>query len=246
MLQQKKIIEKFYKNCNLKTSSRPLYVCKELNKTSIGKSNILKQATNIRYVIAKLSKSIQIRMQTSLNSFLQKILWKLKRAKTEKFSLAVLHKQAKFHYQTAFTSQVIQLNVSCFMLRHLMTSGRLNTRKVQIWLSGEWKELSKWNKIFHRGLSFIKLVAAGCPTCFPDMFFKVFSHHHLHVTSSVELAFHKLKGTTPGNFYIIFLTCFSSVCLCLCLLQNITSTFICFITRKSNLTACGELIKALI
>ena len=108
-----KIIKKFYKNCDLRTSSRPLYVCKELNKTSIGKSNILKQATNIRYVIAKLSKSIQIRVQTSLNSFLQKILWKLKRAKTEKFSFAVLHKQTRFHYQTAFTLQVIQLNVSC-------------------------------------------------------------------------------------------------------------------------------------
>ena len=40
----------------------------------------LKQATYIRYVIARLSKFVQINIQTSLDSFLQKILWKLKMA----------------------------------------------------------------------------------------------------------------------------------------------------------------------
>ena len=35
----------------------------------------LKEATYIRYVIAELSKFVQINMQTSLDSFLQKILW---------------------------------------------------------------------------------------------------------------------------------------------------------------------------
>ena len=38
----------------------------------------LKQATYIGYVIAKLSKSVQISMLTSLESFLQRILGKLK------------------------------------------------------------------------------------------------------------------------------------------------------------------------
>ena len=32
-------IKKFYKNCDLKTSSRPFCVCKELSTTSIGKWN---------------------------------------------------------------------------------------------------------------------------------------------------------------------------------------------------------------
>ena len=40
------------------------------------------------------------------------------------------------------------------MLRHLMMSWHLNTWKVKIWLSQEWKELFKWNKrhfcMFHK------------------------------------------------------------------------------------------------
>ena len=35
--QMKEIIKVVYKNCNLKTSSRPFCVCKVLSKTSIGK-----------------------------------------------------------------------------------------------------------------------------------------------------------------------------------------------------------------
>ena len=35
--KKKKIIKKFYKNCDLKTSSRPFCVCKELSTNSIGK-----------------------------------------------------------------------------------------------------------------------------------------------------------------------------------------------------------------
>ena len=41
----------------------------------------LARASYIRYVIQKLSKSIQISMQTSWDSFMQKTLWKLKRAR---------------------------------------------------------------------------------------------------------------------------------------------------------------------
>ena len=43
------------------------------------KMKFLEQATCIRYVLAKLSKFIQISTQTSLYSFLKRILWKLKR-----------------------------------------------------------------------------------------------------------------------------------------------------------------------
>ena len=38
--------------------------------------------------------------------------------------------------------------VSCFMLKQLMTSWYLNIWKFKIWLSQEWKELSKWKKKF--------------------------------------------------------------------------------------------------
>ena len=38
--QKKEIIKVVYKNCNLKTSSRPFCVCKVLSKTSIGKWNL--------------------------------------------------------------------------------------------------------------------------------------------------------------------------------------------------------------
>ena len=91
-------------------------------------NEILKQATYIRYVIANLPKFAQISTLTSAESFLQRILWKLKRAWTsfhatffvEFFNkinhFLLLHKLAKFHYQTTFTSQVIQqyvFHVSC-------------------------------------------------------------------------------------------------------------------------------------
>ena len=109
-------IKKFYKNCSLETSSRPFCVCKELSTTSIGKC--LKQSTYIRYVIAKLLRLVQISMLASSEFFLQ-ILRKLKRLKLvsrphftqnflKKIYFVMLHKLAKFHYQTAFTSQIIE------------------------------------------------------------------------------------------------------------------------------------------
>ena len=39
ILQKEKFIKKLYKNCDIKTSSRPFCVCKELSTTSIGKWN---------------------------------------------------------------------------------------------------------------------------------------------------------------------------------------------------------------
>ena len=63
---------------------------------------LLKQATYIRYVIAKLSKFVQIK-HTDLLTFLF--------TEEKKFSIVILHKLAKFHCQTVLTSEVIQLNV---------------------------------------------------------------------------------------------------------------------------------------
>ena len=77
--KRKNSIKKFCKNGSLKTSSRPFCVCKELSTASIGKWNFLKQTIYIRYIRAKLSKVFQISMMTSSDSFLQRILWKLKR-----------------------------------------------------------------------------------------------------------------------------------------------------------------------
>ena len=107
-----------YKNWDLKTSSRPLFYLKSSKHNLYWKMKFLKQATYIRYVIAKLLKFIQIKMQASSDSFLQRILWKLKGPGTsfqvsffteyfdKIFSLAILHKLAKFNYQKVFTSQV--------------------------------------------------------------------------------------------------------------------------------------------
>ena len=44
------------------------------------KMTFLKQAIDMRYVLAKLSKFVQISIQTSADSFLKKIPWKLKRS----------------------------------------------------------------------------------------------------------------------------------------------------------------------
>ena len=80
----------------------------------------MKQATYIRYAIAKLSNFIQISMQNSSDSFLGKIFWKLKAPGTsfqvafligffdKNVSFVILHKLAEVHYLTVFISQVIQ------------------------------------------------------------------------------------------------------------------------------------------
>ena len=77
--KRKNFIKKFHKNFDLETSSMPFCVYKELSTTSTGKWN-LKQATYIRYTLAKLSKFFQISTQISSDSFLQRTLWKLKRS----------------------------------------------------------------------------------------------------------------------------------------------------------------------
>ena len=73
----KNFIKKFCKHCGLKTSSRPLCL-QRIKHNLYWKKKFSKQALNIRSVIAKLLKFVQIIMQTSSGSFSQRILWKLK------------------------------------------------------------------------------------------------------------------------------------------------------------------------
>ena len=49
----KKSIIKFYKNCNLETSSRPFSVCKKIKNNLYWKMTFSKQPTYVRYVTAK-------------------------------------------------------------------------------------------------------------------------------------------------------------------------------------------------
>ena len=55
---KKKFIKRFYKNCDLKTSSRPFCVRKELSTTSVRKWNFWSKL--LRYVWGKLSRFAQI------------------------------------------------------------------------------------------------------------------------------------------------------------------------------------------
>ena len=55
----------------------PFVFAKNYKHSFYWKMKFLKKATYVRYVIAKLSKFSQISMLTSLDSFLQRILWKL-------------------------------------------------------------------------------------------------------------------------------------------------------------------------
>ena len=68
----------FVKSGDMKSISRTFFVfCipKELGTISIGKASyLLKQATYIRYVLAELSKFVQISTETFSDSFLQRIL----------------------------------------------------------------------------------------------------------------------------------------------------------------------------
>ena len=83
------------------------------------KMKFLKQATFIRYVLAKLSNFVQISTQTFSDSVLQGFFWKLNwdlnyfpdhicpKKFDKRSSFVMLHKLAEFHHQTVFTSQVI-------------------------------------------------------------------------------------------------------------------------------------------
>ena len=120
-LQKKKFYQKFYKNCDLKTGSRPFCVGKELSTTSIVKRNFWNKLPryyqnyqNYLQNYPDLSKSASRPTQI----FLQWTLWKLEPRTSsqatffveffdKKFSLVIFHKLAQYHYQTVFTCQVI-------------------------------------------------------------------------------------------------------------------------------------------
>ena len=65
ILQKEKFIKKLYKNCDIKTSSRPFCVCKELSTTSIGKRNFWSKLLMLDIIKAELLKFVQINMQTT-------------------------------------------------------------------------------------------------------------------------------------------------------------------------------------
>ena len=122
------------------------------------KMKFLKQAA--WYVIVKLSKLVQIGLQTSSDSFLQKILWKLKRTPGTSFhatflieffdkksSFAIFHKLAKFHYRTLLLPSLFSKMCFVFHAQAFETSWHLNVWKV--WLLQGKKELLKWNKKKH-------------------------------------------------------------------------------------------------
>ena len=83
----------------------------------------MKTATYIKHVIAKLSKFVQTACRLPQIPFYIGFFENLKGIATsfqatfcveffdKKFYFAILHKLAKFHYQTMFTSQVMQYNV---------------------------------------------------------------------------------------------------------------------------------------
>ena len=78
-------IKKFinYKNCDLNTSSRPLVLCLQRIKHNFyWKIKFWKQVTYNRYVLAQLSKIVQIKTLFFSDSFLQRIPWKWKRVNT--------------------------------------------------------------------------------------------------------------------------------------------------------------------
>ena len=67
------------KNCTLKTSSRPFFCLQRIKQNLNWKMKFVTWATHIRYVTVKLPKFIQINLQTFSDSFLRRILWKLKK-----------------------------------------------------------------------------------------------------------------------------------------------------------------------
>ena len=119
ILQKKNFHEKNYTKIVAWKQFQELLCLQRMKQNFYWKVKFLKQASYVRYVIAKLLRFVQISMQTYSEFFLQRILWKLKRNKLLGnffINLVTLHKLAKFHYQTVCTSEVIRLyvfRVSC-------------------------------------------------------------------------------------------------------------------------------------
>ena len=151
----------------MKTSSQALLCLQRIKLNLYWKMKFLKQATYMRYVLAKLSKFVQISTLTSPDFFSEeslKIKKGLELVSRPNFSESFLIKNFLLEYCINWPNFITRLFfyfssylvncVLCFMLRYLMTSWHLNTWKVKIWLSQELKEISKWNKkdfsLFHK------------------------------------------------------------------------------------------------
>ena len=129
--RKRKKISKFF--------AKTLLCLQRIKHNHYWKMKFLKQATYIRYVIAKLPKFAQSSIQTSSDSLLRRILWSfiLKYiAWTGQISLS----------DCVYLPSYLVKCVSWFMLWYLMTSWHFNILKVKTWLFQERKELLKWNK----------------------------------------------------------------------------------------------------
>ena len=126
-------IKKILQNCSLKISSRLFCVLQRIKHNLSWKMKFLEESTYSRYVIAKLSKLVQIRMLASFSILFAEDSLKITKGLElisrpqvswnfliKKNYFVILHKLAKFHYQTV-PSYSIKC-VLCFMLRHLMKS----------------------------------------------------------------------------------------------------------------------------
>ena len=124
---------------------------------------LLKQAIYIRYVIAELSKFIQISLQTSSIFEYQKVLELVSRPH---FSQNFLIKIFLLYYYINWPNLIFRLCLlsklfckMCLVFHAWEFDGVItfDIWKVKIWLSQEWKELLKWNKkhlsLFHKCLS---------------------------------------------------------------------------------------------
>ena len=114
--KRKIFIHKFYKNCDLKTSSRSFCVCKGSSTIWTFWSNLLildkyQQTIQIcqnhhAYLLRFFFTEDSLKIEKGLGTSFQDIFF------TEffgnNFSFVILDKLAKVHYPTVFTSQVIQ------------------------------------------------------------------------------------------------------------------------------------------
>ena len=124
--KRKNFIKQFRKNCDLKTSSKPFCVCKELIAEPLLENEIFEEsyffqicnsrtitiypnqhAYFLRFLFTENSLKIAKSPELVSRSNFSYIFYKI-------FSLVILHKLAKFRYQTVFTSQVF--SKTCFVL----------------------------------------------------------------------------------------------------------------------------------
>ena len=79
-ITKEKLHQKILQKLRHESKFQALLCLQRIKRNFYWKMKFLKQATCIRYAIAKLSKFVQISMLTSTESFLKMILRKLKRA----------------------------------------------------------------------------------------------------------------------------------------------------------------------